>query len=59
VIRSAAAGDDHEARETVATLTPIRRQAADVVARIRALRRTGCVTISEAEIVALTRSGRR
>ena len=43
----------------VATLTPIRQQAAEVVARIRALRRTGGVMISEAEIVELTHSGRR
>jgi prevent-host-death family protein len=43
----------------VATLTPIRQQAADVVARIRALRRTSGLTLSDAEIVEFTRSGRR
>jgi prevent-host-death family protein len=43
----------------VATLTPIRRQAVDVAARIRALRQTGGVMASEAEIVEFTRSGRR
>jgi prevent-host-death family protein len=43
----------------VATLTPIRRQASDVVARIRAMRRTGGVTISEEEIAEMIRSGRR
>lgn len=43
----------------VATLVPIRQQTADVVARIRALRRTGGVTASEAEIVELVRTGRR
>jgi prevent-host-death family protein len=43
----------------VATLTPIRQAAADVVARIRELRRNGGVTLSEAEIVELTRAGRR
>jgi len=43
----------------VATLTPIRQQASDVVARIRAMRRTGGVTISEEEIAEMIRSGRR
>jgi len=43
----------------VATLTPIRQKAADVAARIRALRRTGGVLATEPEIVELTRSGRR
>lgn len=43
----------------VATLTPIRQRSADVVARIRALRRTGGVMATEEEIVEFTRSGRR
>lgn len=43
----------------VATLAPIRQHALEVVSRIRELRRTGGVTLSEAEIVELTRSGRR
>jgi prevent-host-death family protein len=43
----------------VATLTPIRQQAADVVARIRALRSTSGLTLTDAEIVEFTRSGRR
>jgi prevent-host-death family protein len=43
----------------VATLTPIRQQASDVVARIRALRRTAGVTVSEDEIAEMIRSGRR
>jgi prevent-host-death family protein len=43
----------------VATLTPVRKSTAEVVARIRALRLTGGVLASEAEIVELTRSGRR
>jgi prevent-host-death family protein len=43
----------------VATLTPIRQQASDVVARIRALRRTAGVTASEDEIAEMIRSGRR
>ena len=43
----------------VATLTPIRQKASDVVARIRAMRRTGGVTISDEAIVELTRSSHR
>jgi prevent-host-death family protein len=43
----------------VATLTPIRLQAADVVARIRTMRRTSGLTLSDDEIVEFTRSGRR
>jgi prevent-host-death family protein len=43
----------------VATLTPIRQQASDVVARIRALRCTAGVTVSEDEIAEMIRSGRR
>jgi prevent-host-death family protein len=43
----------------VATLTPIRQQASEVVARIRAMRRTAGVTISEEEIAEMIRSGRR
>jgi antitoxin (DNA-binding transcriptional repressor) of toxin-antitoxin stability system len=43
----------------VATLAPIRRKPAEVVARIREMRKTGGVTISEEEIVEMVRSGRR
>lgn len=43
----------------VATLTPIRQQASEVVARIRAMRRTAGVTVSEEEIAEMIRSGRR
>jgi prevent-host-death family protein len=43
----------------VATLTPIRQQAADIVARSRAMRRTSGLMLSDAEIVEFTRSGRR
>jgi prevent-host-death family protein len=43
----------------VAMLTPVRQSASDVVARIRALRLTGGVLVSEEEIVELTRSSRR
>jgi prevent-host-death family protein len=43
----------------VAILSPVRRSAAEVAARIREMARAGGVTASEAEIVELLRSGRR
>jgi prevent-host-death family protein len=43
----------------VATLTPVRQNADDIVARIRALRKSGGVTLNEGAIVELTRGGRR
>jgi prevent-host-death family protein len=43
----------------VATLTPIRSQAAAAVARIRAMRKTSGLTLTDEEVVELTRSGRR
>jgi prevent-host-death family protein len=43
----------------VATLTPIRQQASEVVARIRAMRRPGAVPISAEEIAEMIRTGRR
>ncbi len=43
----------------VATLIPLRQQATETAARIRTLRKTGGITLSEAEIVAFTRAGRR
>jgi len=43
----------------VATLTPVRSNLGEVVDRIRAMRKAGGVTISEAAIVVETRAGRR
>jgi prevent-host-death family protein len=43
----------------VATLTPIRGQAVAAVARIREMRKTNGLTLTNDEIVELTRSGRR
>jgi prevent-host-death family protein len=43
----------------VATLTPVRQSAADVVARIRAMRKSGGVTVKESDIVEMARVGRR
>jgi prevent-host-death family protein len=43
----------------VATLTPVRQSAADVVARIRAMRKSGGVTVKESAIVEMSREGRR
>ena len=43
----------------VATLTPVRQNAADVVARIRTMRKSGGVTLKESAIVEMTREGRR
>jgi prevent-host-death family protein len=43
----------------VATLTPVRPQAADVAARIRALAEAGAVLASEDAIVEFIQSGRR
>jgi antitoxin (DNA-binding transcriptional repressor) of toxin-antitoxin stability system len=43
----------------VAALMPVRTNRRDVVERIRAMRKVGGVTISEAAIVALIRTGRR
>jgi prevent-host-death family protein len=43
----------------VATLTPVRQSAADVVARIRAMRKSGGVTVTETPILETTRAGRR
>ena len=43
----------------VATLKPIRGQAVDAVARIREMRKTSGLTLTNDEIVELTRSGRR
>jgi prevent-host-death family protein len=43
----------------VAVLTPVRQSAVDVVARIRAMRKSGGVTLNESAIVEMTRGGRR
>jgi prevent-host-death family protein len=43
----------------VATLTPIRPQVAAAVARIRQMAKTSGLTLTDDEIVELTRSGRR
>jgi len=43
----------------VALLTPVRQNAADVVARIRAMRKSGGVTLNESDIVEMTRGSRR
>ncbi len=43
----------------VATLTPIRQDASEVATRIRDLRRSHSIKLSEAQIVALTRADRK
>ena len=43
----------------VATLTPVRQSASEVVARIRKMRKSGGVTLSESAIVGMTREARR
>jgi prevent-host-death family protein len=43
----------------VALLTPVRQNAADVIVRIRAMRKSGGVTLNESDIVEMTRGGRR
>ena len=43
----------------VALLTPVRQNAADVVARIRAMRKSGGIDLNESAIVEMTRAGRR
>lgn len=45
--------------EHIATLTPVRKQPHPAALRIRELRKTGGVTLSEAAILELTRAGRR